>query len=106
MTILRIKKIEESDNFITFKEIYTQTECQVERSKFVHAMKNLYYWRRDTFPSSFSDMLYQLLNKADDENKMKIFKGFPEATICYLLWYTNKDKSETTFFCTWLVNEV
>ena len=102
MTYLQINKIDSSENLITFEEITTGVKAQVMRENMYKAMENLYYWRRDLSATNFSSMLYTLLCKADDRNKMKIFVGFPEETICFLLWYTKQGISEPTFFCKWL----
>jgi uncharacterized protein (DUF2461 family) len=102
MTNLMIHKTDSSKNLICFEEITTSIKVQLMKSSFLRAMKNLYYWRKDTYNTSFSLMLYTLINKADDTNKMKIFVGFPEETICYLLWYTNHEVTEKNFFDKWL----
>lgn len=102
MTTLRIEKLDESDNLISFQEITTGVKAQIMKDNFIQAIQRLYFWRKDICQTNFTSMLYILLNKADDRNKMKIFVGFPEETIAYLLWYTNKEVSEATFFCKWL----
>jgi len=102
MTTLIIRKIESSKNLICFEELTTGMKAQLMKENMHRAMENLYYWRKDICATNFCSMLFNLLCKADDRNKMKIFVGFPEETICYLLWYTNREVSEATFFCKWL----
>jgi len=102
MTFLRIQKIDESKSLITFEEITTGIKAQLMKEQVYKAMQNLQYWRKDINATNFTSMLYVLLSKADDRNKLKIFVGFPEEAVCWLLWYTNKEVSETTFFCKWL----
>ena len=38
--------------------------------------------------TNFTAKLIGLIAKADSSNKRKIFKGFPEEVIAYLMWYT------------------
>ena len=101
MTTLRIRKIDSSKSLITFEELTTGVKAQLMKESVHKAMQNLYYWRKDIGATNFTSMLFHFLSKADDKNKMKIFVGFPEEAICYLLWYTNREVSEATFFCKW-----
>lgn len=102
MTTLMIHKTNSSKNLICFEELTTGLKAQLMKENVYKAMQNLYFWQKNSDLTNFSSMLYQLLCKADDSNKLKIFVGFPEETVCFLLWYTNREESEQKFFDSWL----
>jgi len=99
MTDLRIKKLEESKNLISFEEITTGIKVQVMKDTFINAVNKLKYWRENLDTPGFDSILYYLISKADDRNKLKFFVGFPEETIAYILWYTAINKKD--FWGTW-----
>ena len=84
MTNLKIKKLEESKNLISFQEITTGIKVQVMREHFTEAVYNLKHWQDTINNPDFDSILYCLISKADDKNKLKFFVGFPEETIAYM----------------------
>ena len=53
--------------------------------------------------SNFTLQLFNLISKADDENKQKILIGFPAEICAYLMWYYKesfdvKYESDEDFF--------
>ena len=66
---------------------------------FINAVNKLKYWRENLDTPGFDSILYYLISKADDRNKLKFFVGFPEETIAYILWYTAINKKD--FWGTW-----
>lgn len=85
MTTLRIVKKGETKDTYTYKELFSGISATVDIQSLKEANSKLHYWRKGA--SSFSAKLFDLLCKADDKNKLKIFIGFPEETIVFLLWY-------------------
>lgn len=62
---------------------------------FTEAVQELYRWT--IFGGSwFTSQLYDLIAKADNENKAKLSVGFPHEVTAYVQW--QKALSETEFF--------
>lgn len=57
------------------------------------ARKELYFWRR-SYSNSFTNRLFDLIGKADLENRERLRAGFPEILDAYEEWVWAKDESE------------
>lgn len=103
MTGLVVIKESETLNMLNFSEAATGMKFCLMKEHFKKAVRELEYWRNDCQASNFTASLFRLICKADDKNKAKILKGFPDEMIAYLLWY--KSEKEEKFFAEWGCNE-
>lgn len=53
-----------------------------------HAIKDIKIWQQ-CGGTYFTIKLLELIEKADEYNKERILKGFPEVMCAYLIWYWN-----------------
>ncbi len=97
MTLLKIVKTGETKNFISFDELTSGTNIYLTKSKFNKTIELFKYWRSNHTSTSFTMQLFNLICHADDFNKLRFLKGFPEETAVWLLWYTHKG-GEVGFF--------
>ena len=82
--MLIIEEIKTTKNFIDVRingEVYTMMK---ENLKW--AVTEVKRWQFSG-GTNFSQKLIQLIAKADDSNKEKLLKGFPEEVSAYLFWY-------------------
>lgn len=104
MTALRIIEKGETKNMISFQECYSGLNVCLMKSEFILAFERFQIWRKNNFADNFASHVFRLLCKADDNNKLKIFVGFPAETSIYLLWYLSD--SEEKFFEKWSKVEI
>ena len=53
-----------------------------------YAIRELYYWQKGKGEgSNFHSQLYNLFQKADPQNRMRLQAGFPEENTALSLWY-------------------
>lgn len=89
-----LRQIQETKSFLVFEEMTTGARFDVQKVQLEKAVRELKNWQDNLFSSNFSAMLYNLICKADIDNKKKLLKGFPARMCAYILWYTSKDKEE------------
>ena len=97
MTLLKIVKSGETKNFISFDELTSGTNVYLTKTKFNKVLKLFKYWRSNQTSTSFTAQLFSLICHADDLNKIRFLKGFPEEMTIWLLWYTHKGGEEGFF---------
>lgn len=85
ITEITVTKMFLSKNFVEC--IVDGKICNLDRSHLNWAIKEVERWQYGN-TTNFTSKLFELLSKADNLNKRKIFMGFPEETIAYLMWYT------------------
>ena len=56
------------------------------------AFRHLYAWESSSKKDLFYDKFFDMLNAADDSQKLKIAKSFPIEVAAFSLWYTADDK--------------
>lgn len=61
-------------------EIYKALSPQLQ-----DAIRQLYY-RQSSYSDCFSNMLYDLIAKADPANRARLSKGFPEYVLAFQMW--------------------
>lgn len=83
MIITEIKKDKYVVDFVINNKKYV-----VMKENLKHAIKEVERWQ-SCGGSGFNIKLIELIAKADENNKEKILKGFPEEMCAYLLWYYN-----------------
>lgn len=83
MIITEIKKDKYLVEFVINGRRYTVLTDYLK-----HAIKEVERWQC-CGGSNFTIKLIELIAKADEHNKEKILKGFPEEMCAYLLWYWN-----------------
>lgn len=57
------------------------------------ACRELYFWQHGT-ASGFHTSLFDLIGRADMNNRMKIAKGFPHEVQAYAAWELSKDPEQ------------
>lgn len=64
------------------------------------AVKELFYWQYNRAEdTNFSSLLYNLFQKADQQNLAKLTRGFPHEAIAWNLW--RSAPNEDVFFLGW-----
>ena len=91
MTQLEITKINETKNFLNFKEKISDLEICLMKEDYKRALTRFMYWKKNTNSTNFTAQLFNLICKADDLNKINFLKGFPAETIIWLLWYAGEE---------------
>ena len=94
MTNLKIERISDSKNLVDFV-VDGNVYCAM-KSKVKWALCELKRWQY-TSGSNFTHQLFNLIAKADEENKLKLLKGFPAVMCAYLMWYY-KESFDTKYF--------
>ncbi len=56
--------------------------------------KELYYWLYGTNPTNFTSKLYELISKADGQNRYAISRGFPNEVAIWQEWQDSPDEKE------------
>lgn len=74
-----------------------------EFDKLQEAAKDIWIWQ-SYYNNSFSSELYNLIAKADGQNKAKLARGFPVEVYSYLEWCATKP--EVIFFRRYSIEEV
>lgn len=91
-----IEKIDESKNFITYREITSGIKICLDRDQIKMALGRFQVYRKIDYTTDFYTNLFRLINIADEQNFLKIMAGFPAETIIYLLW-KESGKPDTKF---------
>ena len=60
----------------------------VSTDELKHAIKDVEIWQQ-CGGTYFTIKLLELIGKADEYNKERILRGFPEVMCAYLIWYWN-----------------
>lgn len=94
MTLLKLVKTSETKNFINFEEFESGLKICLMKEKFNIVLQRFIRWRNNPTETNFTTQLFNLICKADDRNKIKFLKGFPEEMVLWLLWYTHKEGEE------------
>lgn len=68
-------------------------------TKIEEAIKELYYWQYGTNPTNFTSRLFDLMTKADIQNRCLLAIAFPFESKALELWHAAK--SEEVFFKEW-----
>lgn len=80
---------------ITFVEVEdTGSVLVIKKKSLESAVRELKHWQDNPSASNFTSQLYNIMCKADSDNKKKILKGFPARMVAYLLWLDAPDKDE------------
>lgn len=100
MTSLRIEEMSDTKNMVDFV-IKGKRYC-VMKGCLRQALLECKRWQYSG-GSNFTIKLFDLIAKADDENKQKILLGFPSEVCAYLMWFYEesfgvKHQSEEEFF--------
>ncbi len=72
----------------------------MDTEEIIKAKRELYFWKY-SYTGCFSNMLYDLIVKADKYNREKLSKAFPEYVDAYTLWYN--DSSPERLLIKWSV---
>lgn len=91
MTLLKLVKTGETKNFIDFVELESGLKICLVKENFNIALQRFITWRKALNTTYFAAQLFNLICHADDINKIKFLKGFPEEMVVWLLWYTHKE---------------
>jgi hypothetical protein len=67
-------------------------ENNISKTELLDAIQELYYWQYSRDGSNFTYLLYSLFCKADQNNSLKLQKGFPAQAIAHSLWNTCLDQ--------------
>ncbi len=59
-------------------------------------VEKLYYWQYSR-TNCFSDLLFDLFQKADPGNYQRLAKGFPEHAMALNMWNTSGDSGKDLF---------
>lgn len=94
MTLLKLVKTGETKNFIDFEELESGLKICLMKEKFNIVLQRFITWRTGSNVTYFTAQLFNLICRADDINKIKFLKGFPEEMVVWLLWYTHKEGEE------------
>jgi len=54
------------------------------------AIKELYYWQH-SYTHCFSNLVFDLIQKADGENQQRLMKAFPTEVMVWGLWHNAND---------------
>lgn len=65
---------------------------EIPKNRLLNALKSVEIWQNYS-SNSFNIKLIELIAKADNENKAKLLKAFPEFVIVYLLWFYKEIKT-------------
>lgn len=84
MSALRVEEMSDTKNMVDF--VINGKKYCVMKGYLWWAITEVKRWQYSG-GSNFTLQLISLIAKADDENKQKILKGFPEVVCAYLLWY-------------------
>ena len=95
MTI-SVEKLEESKNFINYREMSTGIRLCLEREQLQTALCRFKLYRRIANLTDFYTNLYRLMDMADEKNLLNFLVGFTAETVIYILWSQSKLK-ETKF---------
>lgn len=53
------------------------------------AIRELYFWQRNPEANNFHALLYNLIAKADRENREALKRGFQSEVLAYEYWYNS-----------------
>lgn len=84
MVALKIEEMSDTKSMVDFV-INGKKYCGM-KSRLWWAITEVKRWQYSG-GSNFTLQLMALIAKADDDNKQKILKGFPEEVCAYLMWY-------------------
>lgn len=91
-----IKKIEfNHKDFQMIEVVVENIRYLLSRKELKQGIERVFNWQYCK-GTDFGTKLVELIAKADDNNRFKIMRGFPETVIAYLLWF-NKEFNGTVF---------
>lgn len=69
---------------MAINEIKINVSVEIEQLK--EAALKIYFWQH-SYMNNFHDKLFDLMQKADQENFLRLSQGFPFEAVAYLQWY-------------------
>lgn len=94
MELLKVTSLETTLNLVEL-EIGRQKYCCM-KDEVKHAFFEMQRYEKGDRTGNFTQMLIDLVAKADEFNKRKLLMSFPEVVGAYLVWYY-KEMGETKF---------
>lgn len=97
MNNIVIQKIE-LDNILNADQmvvIVNNLKKLLSKKEFKKGINRVYAWQYCR-GDDFGTKLIELIAKSDENNRLKLFRAFPETVIAYLLWF-NKEFNGTVF---------
>ena len=82
---LKVSNMAQTLNFVDFE--FNNQKYAINKSDLIKAFEELKIWYESWNRTNFSQKLIELICKADDYNKIKIAKSYPEFICAYYCWY-------------------